>query len=277
MEMADGSEARSEAPLRCHTYRGHAHREKDVVVSDPIFAHPRLAAIYDFVDDDRSDLDVYVELVHEFGATSVLDIGCGTGTFACQLARLGKDAVGLDPASASLAVARRKPFAERVRWVHGDVSRLPALTVDLVTMTGNVAQVFLTDAGWTAVLTAARAAMRSDGRLVFETRDRARRGWERWTKEESSRRVEVPEVGLLESWVDVTAVELPYVTFRHTFLFWADGTELTSHSTLRFRSRDEIAESLDAAGFQVCEVRDAPDRPELEMVFIARPVQQHHI
>lgn len=242
-------------------------------MADPIFAHPRLAAIYDFVDDDRSDLDVYVDLVDELGATSVLDIGCGTGTFACQLARVGKDVVGLDPASASLEVARRKPFGERVRWVHGDVSRLPVLTVDLVTMTGNVAQVFLTDAEWTDVLTAARAVTRSEGRLVFETRDPAQRTWERWTKDESYRRVEVPEVGLLESWVDVTAVELPYVSIRHTFLFGADGTELTSDSTLRFRSRAEIAVSLDTAGFQVSEVRDAPDRPGLEMVFIAR--RQH--
>jgi ubiquinone/menaquinone biosynthesis C-methylase UbiE len=240
------------------------------VVTDPIFADPRLAAIYDFVDDDRSDLDVWVDLVHELGATSVLDIGCGTGTLACQLARLGKDVVGLDPASASLDVARQKPFAERVRWVYGDVSCLPAPTVDVVTMTGNVAQVFLADAEWTSLLAAARAVMRPRGRLVFETRDPAQRAWERWTKDESSRRVEVPEVGLLECWVDVTAVELPYVSFRHTFLFLADGTELTSHSTLRFRSRDEIAESLDAAGFEVCEVRDAPDRPGLEMVFIAR-------
>jgi SAM-dependent methyltransferase len=269
MEMADVLKFPAKRASAA-TYRRHGHAEEDVVVPDPLFAHPRLAAIYDFVDDDRSDLDVYVDLVREFGATSVLDIGCGTGTLACQLARFGKDVVGLDPASASLDVARRKSFGERVRWVHGDVSRLPVLTVDLVTMTGNVAQVFLADAEWTAVLTAARAVMRSEGRLVFETRDPAQRAWERWTKDESYRRVEVPEVGPLESWVDVTAVELPYVSFRHTFLFWADGTELTSDSTLRFRSRDEIAVSLDGAGFQVCEVRDAPDRPGLEMVFIAR-------
>lgn len=45
---------------------------------DLIFAHPRLAAIYDVIDDDRSDLDVYTALVEELGARSVLDIGCGT-------------------------------------------------------------------------------------------------------------------------------------------------------------------------------------------------------
>jgi len=45
---------------------------------------------------------------------------------------------------------------------------------------------------------------------------------------------------------------------------------LTSDSTLRFRERDEVAESLAALGYRLEEVRDAPDRPGLEFVFVAR-------
>jgi len=33
---------------------------------DPIFGHPRLAAIYDALDPDRSDLDAYLEMVRDF-------------------------------------------------------------------------------------------------------------------------------------------------------------------------------------------------------------------
>jgi hypothetical protein len=47
---------------------------------------------------------------------------------------------------------------------------------------------------------------------------------------------------------------------------------LTSDSTLRFRHRDEVTASLAAAGYVVDEVREAPDRPGREMVFIARRV-----
>jgi hypothetical protein len=44
----------------------------------------------------------------------------------------------------------------------------------------------------------------------------------------------------------------------------------TSESTLRFRHRDEVTASLVAAGYLVDEVRQAPDRPGRELVFIAR-------
>ena len=77
----------------------------------------------------------------EFGAVTVLDVGCGTGTLACLLAARGLDVVAVDPAAASLDVARRKPGAGRVRWLHADATALPPLRVDLATMTGNVAQV----------------------------------------------------------------------------------------------------------------------------------------
>jgi hypothetical protein len=53
-------------------------------------------------------------------------------------------------------------------------------------------------------------------------------------------------------------------------VFEADGSVETSDSTLRFRSPPEIASSLGEAGFAVEDVRDAPDRPGRELVFIAR-------
>lgn len=237
---------------------------------DPIFQEPRLAAIYDPLDPDRSDLDAYAALADELGARSVLDIGCGTGTFACLLARQGWEVTAVDPAAASLEVARRKRGAGDVRWIEGDATTLPPLQVDLATMTANVAQVFLTDEDWVATLRAARAALRPDGHLVFEVRDPAREGWREWTPERSHRRSDIPEAGTVESWVDLTEVRLPFVSFRWTFVFEADGAVLTSDSTLRFRSRDEVLNSLASTGFVVHDVRDALDRPGRELVFVAQ-------
>ena len=237
---------------------------------DPFFGVHRLAEVYDAVHEHRGDLDVYVRLVDELGARSVLDIGCGTGTFACRLAQRGLDVTGVDPAVASLDVARGKPGADRVRWVAGDATAAPPGPVDLVTMTGNVGQVFLTDEDWTGTLRAARSALGPAGRLVFEVRDPAREAWREWNREATYERIPAPGGGLLETWTDLTEVRLPFVSFRHTFVFHDDGAVLTSDSTLRFRSREEVTTSLRAAGLAVHEVRDAPDRPGCEFVFICR-------
>jgi SAM-dependent methyltransferase len=237
---------------------------------DPIFSHPRLAGIYDVLDDDRSDLDHHLALVDELGARSVLDVGCGTGVFACLLAAHGRTVTGLDPADASLAVARRKPHADRVTWRRGEASGAPGLGVDLVTMTGNVAQVFLTDVDWSAALHGVWGALRPGGHLVFEVRDPARRAWESWNRQDTARRVVVDGIGAVDTWIELTSVAPPLVSFRHVYEFASDGATLTSDSTLRFRERDEIVAGLDRVGFRTLDVRDAPDRPGLEWVFVAR-------
>ncbi|MFE5188226.1 class I SAM-dependent methyltransferase [Streptomyces sp. NPDC056628] len=237
---------------------------------DDCFGHPRLAAVYDPLDPDRSDLDAYVAIAEESGARRVLDLGCGTGVFALLLADRGIEVVGVDPARASVDVARAKPGADRVRWIHGDATALPPLRVDLVTMTANVAQAIVEPAAWRGTLRGAHDALRPGGRLVFETRDPARRAWEEWTRERSRQVTEVPETGPVETWFEVLEVRLPLVSFRTTFVFAADGQVLTSDSTLRFRERGEVEADLVARGFVVEEVRDAPDRPGREFVFLAR-------
>jgi hypothetical protein len=44
---------------------------------------------------------------------------------------------------------------------------------------------------------------------------------------------------------------------------------LTSDSTLRFRDRDEVESNLAAHGYRVLDVREAPDRPGREFVFVS--------
>ncbi|MER5769361.1 class I SAM-dependent methyltransferase [Streptomyces sp. NPDC001985] len=239
-------------------------------MADDGFAHPRLAALYDPLDPDRGDLDAYLRLAEESGARRVLDIGCGTGVFALLLADRGIGVVGVDPALASLDVARAKPGAERVRWIRGDATDLPPLRVDLATMTANVAQEITDPDTWHRTLRGAHEALRPGGHLVFETRDPARRAWEEWTREHTRRVTEIAGVGAVETWVRVTEVSLPLVTFRWTYAFAADGAVLTSDSTLRFREREEVERDLVDQGYAVEDVRDAPDRPGREFVFVAR-------
>lgn len=236
---------------------------------DANFGHPRLAAIYDALDGDRRDLDAYLAIIEELGARRVLDVGCGTGCFALMLAERGIEVTGVDPAQASLDVARAKPGADHVGWIHGDATALPPLQVDLATMTGNVAQAIVEPADWDATLRHVHRSLRPGGYLIFETRDPAYQGWREWNRTESSRVTHIAGVGTVEQWVELTSVRLPLVSFRGTVIF-PDGDVLTSDSTLRFRERDEVERSLLEAGYVVEEVRGAPDRPGKEFVFFAR-------
>jgi hypothetical protein len=66
----------------------------------------------------------------------------------------------------------------------------------------------------------------------------------------------------------VTEVALPLVTFEGST---AIGEEIMrSTSTLRFRERNELERDLSRHGFNVLDVRDAPDRPGKEMVFLTQ-------
>ena len=241
-----------------------------LLVADQIFEHPRLASIYDALDHDRSDLDAYLDITREFGARQVLDLGCGTGVFALLMAERGIDVTGVDPAAGSLAVARAKHGASKVRWIHGDATALMGMQVDLAVMTGNAAQAIVDPRDWAATLDRVREALRPEGRFVFETRDPARRAWEEWTGARTRSTTTIPGVGAVEHWVEVTDVSWPLVTFRGTYVFDSDGQVLTSDSTLRFHDRSEVESDLAAHGYEVQDVRDAPDRPGREFVVVAR-------
>jgi len=237
-------------------------------VPDPIFADERLARIYDAFDAPRDDLAAYVGIAEELGARAVADVGCGTGSLAVLLAARGVEVTAVDPAPASLEVARAKPGSGTVTWVHGDARDLAPGSADLVVMTGNVAQVFLTDEEWRGTLAGIHRALRAGGHLAFESRRRDDRAWERWALDPGPTVREVAGFGEVEQHFELTAVDRPLVSFRFSYRF-ADGTTVASDSTLRFRSRAEIEGSLAAAGFETLDVRDAPDRPGREDVFIA--------
>ncbi|WP_333615301.1 class I SAM-dependent methyltransferase [Glutamicibacter sp.] len=238
-------------------------------VVDANFTDELLARLYDPLDPDRSDLETYTQLITALDAHKILDVGCGTGTFACTMAAAGFEVTGVDPADASLAVARKKPAAARVHWVHGTVHDLPTADFDAAVMTANVAMVFTDDAQWQNTLQRIALALKPEGTLIFEARRPELRAWERWTEQLTRETTMVAGQGAVTTWVQVLGYANELLRFRETFRF-EDGTELISESTLRYRSREHIEATLNAAGFDIRGVYDAPDRPGRQFIFVAQ-------
>jgi SAM-dependent methyltransferase len=104
-----------------------------LVVADAHYEDPRLARIYDPLDPDRSDLDAYLALVDELGVRSVLDVGCGTGSFACVARKVsalidGVSSPSLDGRDVGiLAPALQIPDVVQKTSRIGEIARCPSV------------------------------------------------------------------------------------------------------------------------------------------------------
>jgi ubiquinone/menaquinone biosynthesis C-methylase UbiE len=96
------------------------------VTSSAEFTDPRLVAAYDTLNGyaPGTQPDFYLELAQEVSASTVIEVGSGTGLVSSHLARSGLEVIGLEPAEWMLALARQRPGGDRVRWILGDVSAL---------------------------------------------------------------------------------------------------------------------------------------------------------
>lgn len=187
-----------------------------------------------------------------------------------MLAQEGFNVVGLDPAKASLDIAKSKKYSDKVQWVLGDASSPLDVSVDMAVMTGNVAQVFINDFEWNDNLKLIRNSLNPEGNLVFEVRDPVQKAWENWTPENTRQTINIPNVGVVEGWCELKDISGNHVTFVWTYVFEKNKETVTSESTLCFREKEEIIESLENVGYAVEDIRDAPDRPNQEFVFIAK-------
>lgn len=215
---------------------------------------PRLVALYDLQNRWGADDDFFLTVADERPGSHILDLGCGTGRLTTALARAGHRVTGIDPARASLNVARRKPGAEAVTWIQGTVEDAPGNAFDLALMTSHVAQLFVEDAAWAETLGHLARALSPGGRLAFDSRDPAARGWEAWDSGGERERLLLPDGGEVDTWTVVEAVTEGRVTFVGHTHFPASGETVVDRSTLRFRTEAELRRSLGAAGFEVEQV-----------------------
>jgi len=241
---------------------------------DKHYVDPRLVDLYDIENPRGADTDFYLNLTKEIKAHKIIDLGCGTGLLTCEFAEAGHEVTGVDPAAAMLSVAKQKPAADKITWIEGTASAIGQSDADLLTMTGNVAQIFLDDSDWLSTLKAIYAALKPGGYLAFESRNPLARGWEQWNKNDSYFEYESPH-GLMKTWVEVVNVSDERVKFEGHNVFASTGEVIVVDSELRFRSYQELTQSLRKAGFSVDHVYGNWDKTVFEessrtMIFVAK-------
>ncbi|MYA59022.1 MAG: methyltransferase domain-containing protein [Chloroflexi bacterium] len=227
---------------------------------DRLFSEPALAQLYDAFCVGRRDFDFYLPLV--MSASSVLDVGCGTGELLSLARRAGHEGrlYGLDPAEAMLDQARRQ---DDVEWIHGHLGSVTWVQeFDLIVMTGHAFQVLTEDAELAHRSECCAYRAHSEGSFVFETRNPSARGWEEWVPENA---VTIEHDGAkvrMEHEVG-TPVEGELVSFTATFSSPKWGQPMVSRSTLRFVNAEKLAMFLSKAGLTVKEQFGDWDRSPL--------------
>jgi len=223
-------------------------------VSDPtedrLYQDAELAQFYDLENDWAADQDYCRELARE--ARSVLDLGCGTGRLAAELAG-AREVVGVDPAEPMLDIARARTGGAEVEWVPGDARHIRlGRRFDLVVLTGHAFQVFLTNEDQRALLTTIAAHLTPEGRFVFDSRNPDAGEWREWTPDASRRAFEHPTLGRIEAWNDVSRDPgTGIVTYQTHYHVVGAGRRLSASSHLRFSAREELERLIGEAGLQV--------------------------
>jgi ubiquinone/menaquinone biosynthesis C-methylase UbiE len=214
------------------------------------FVDPRLVAVYDAEHVWGWEHDFFMSALAERISPRVLHFGCGTGRLAIAMAAAGHQVTAVDRARPALDAARRKPGAARVRWIEGAAEVLPSRAYEAALLTDHVAQLFVDDDEWSAVLARLRRALVAGGRLILDSRDPGFERWTTWNPQESRRTVVLPDGVTVDAWDEVTDVDEPIVTVAHHYAF-TDGERLTSSGTLRFRTEAELRSTVEDAGFDV--------------------------
>ena len=219
---------------------------------DP-YGDAELVTLYDSDNPGGRDHAFYRALADELGATTVVDLGCGTGLLTRSFAAPGRTVVGVDPSATMLDFARRQPGAGGVRWILGDATALPGSgDVDLVVCTGNAIQHISTEELPTALIHIA-GALRRGGIVSFESRNPSFREWERWTPQATVGERETP-FGHLREWLEVTSVDDARRVVFDAHNIVNGGPVRTFTSELHFRTGQQFTDQLTAAGFAQVEI-----------------------
>ncbi len=205
----------------------------------------RLAQIYDYDSPWSEDRDFYLSLA-KGDSLHILDIGCGTGLLSNAYARAGHKVTAVDPCAAMLDVGRQKECGSDIDWVLSTAQDFRSPDVfDLIVMTGNVFQVYLTQEDILNVFKTIKAHIKLGGMIVFETRN-PEIGWKNiWNYKMD---FDTP-FGCVHETRTFESMEDGIMSFRLDYVFPKD--QVTSNSKIKFWTRKEIENAFSKAGLEL--------------------------
>lgn len=238
------------------------------------FSNPKLVALYDTLNPLGADSEFFCKQAEELKASTIIDLGCGTGLLTCELAKRGHQLIGIEPSEAMLEVARHKPHGDKVKWIQGSSEQMKDLQVDMVLMTSHVAQFFLEDKEWKTMLQNLYNALKPGGHTVFDIRRLSNPPFTGWPTEDRRRVFEDTRQGTVEWWFKLLEVKDERVRYELHYFFMKSQEEIVSINELVFRSQEEISKALLDTGFSIQNVYGdwnnssvTADSPE--MIFVA--------
>jgi SAM-dependent methyltransferase len=212
---------------------------------DRHYSDPTLAALYDLDSGWGEDRQYFLDLAGT-KPIRVLDLGCGTGLLSRAYAARGHHVTAVDPARPMIEIGRREPHGEEIEWVCANAETFRSdERFDLIVMTGNAFQVFLTEEAMRALLTTMRLHLADGGRVAFETRNPAIDWPARWNRDHQL----ATEAGPVIVSRRILSAKGDFIDFETRYIF-ADR-ETLSTSRLRFFSAAAIQKEMVACGLLI--------------------------
>ncbi len=99
----------------------------------------------------------------------LLDLGCGTGSFAIEMGRRGYDVIGVDQSFDMLAAARSKEAPPSVQFIQQDITRMELFgTVDIIVCFLDTINHILQESALDRLFKRCKNYLNPDGLLLFD-------------------------------------------------------------------------------------------------------------